>query len=267
MKDKNIQQLIDRYLAGETSNEEERRLALALHEVHASRGKLPEDWRAVQLMLGELTLGEALYDEILARRSSSRSAHRHSKPNIYAASTGSKNHRLRVWHWAAAAVIVLAVGIGIALYQMETPQRTVTSVSTTSGTSEYHQWYKQVPPVVQAHAASNINKVEQSHQPTRTVASANTNRHKRKSVQPKITPSGTDLPSPIQEERAEEPLLAAAEAGQQTEIDQYQSLSHDDDPYAAIEAEMREIRSRGERLQRMLDEIINDKTMLANHLN
>ena len=75
------------------------------------------------------------------------------------------------------------------------------------------------------------------------------------------------MTSPTLEERTEEPLLAAAEAEQQTENVQYPSLSHDDDPYAAIEAEMREIRSRGERLQRMLDEIINNKPMLANHLN
>ena len=83
MKDKDIQQLIDRYLAGETSNEEERRLALALHETQTSRGMLPEDWRAVLLMLGELTLGEALYDDIMARRSNTCSSKSPSKPVIH----------------------------------------------------------------------------------------------------------------------------------------------------------------------------------------
>ena len=74
MKDKDIQQLTDRYLAGETSNEEERRLALALHEIQTSRGELPEDWRAVQLMLGELTAGEAEYDAIMVKRKAKPSA-------------------------------------------------------------------------------------------------------------------------------------------------------------------------------------------------
>lgn len=61
MTDKDIQQLIDRYLEGETSPAEERHLALALNQ----REKLSDDWQAIRLMLGELTLGEAEYDSIL----------------------------------------------------------------------------------------------------------------------------------------------------------------------------------------------------------
>lgn len=60
------------------------------------------------------------------------------------------------------------------------------------------------------------------------------------------------MPSSPQEERAEEPLLATAEAGQQPENVQYQSLTYTDDPYAALEAEMRDIRSRGERVEAMI---------------
>ena len=55
MTNKQIQNLIDKYLAGETSPAEERQLTLALHQ----RQELPEEWQAVSLMLGELTLGEA----------------------------------------------------------------------------------------------------------------------------------------------------------------------------------------------------------------
>ena len=70
MTNKDIQQLIDKYLAGETSPAEERQLALALQQ----RQDLPEDWQAVSMMLGELTLGEAEYDAIMAQRKQKSSA-------------------------------------------------------------------------------------------------------------------------------------------------------------------------------------------------
>ena len=70
MTDKDIQRLTDRYLAGETTPAEERRLALALRQ----RGKLSEEWQAVSLMLGELAAGEAEYDAIMAGRRARPSA-------------------------------------------------------------------------------------------------------------------------------------------------------------------------------------------------
>ena len=70
MTDKDIQRLTDRYLAGETTPAEERRLALALRQ----RGELSEEWQAVSLMLGELTAGEAEYDAIMAGRRARPSA-------------------------------------------------------------------------------------------------------------------------------------------------------------------------------------------------
>ena len=70
MTNKDIQNLIDKYLAGETSPAEERQLALALQQ----RQDLPEDWQAVSMMLGELTLGEAEYDAIMAQRKQKSSA-------------------------------------------------------------------------------------------------------------------------------------------------------------------------------------------------
>ena len=70
MTNKNIQKLIDKYLAGETSPAEEQRLALALSQ----HQDLPEEWESVRLMLGELTLGEAEYDAIMAQRNTRPSA-------------------------------------------------------------------------------------------------------------------------------------------------------------------------------------------------
>ena len=64
MKDKDIEQLINKYLEGETSPEEEQELALELQ-----RPDIPQEWKAIRLMLGELTLGEAEYDTIVAKKS------------------------------------------------------------------------------------------------------------------------------------------------------------------------------------------------------
>ena len=63
MTNKEIQQLINKYLEGETSPEEERLLALALQG-----DDMPEEWQAIRLMLGELTMGEAEYDAIMEQR-------------------------------------------------------------------------------------------------------------------------------------------------------------------------------------------------------
>ena len=70
MTNKDIQKLIDKYLAGETSPAEEQRLALALSQ----HQDLSEEWESVRLMLGELTLGEAEYDAIMAQRNTRPSA-------------------------------------------------------------------------------------------------------------------------------------------------------------------------------------------------
>ena len=63
MTNKEIQQLINRYLEGDTSPKEERQLALELQG-----DDLPEEWQAIRMMLGELTMGEAEYDAIMEQR-------------------------------------------------------------------------------------------------------------------------------------------------------------------------------------------------------
>jgi len=69
MTNKEIQQLINKYLEGETSLEEERQLALELQG-----DDLPEEWQAIRMMLGELTMGEAEYDAIMEQRKEKPSA-------------------------------------------------------------------------------------------------------------------------------------------------------------------------------------------------
>ena len=70
MTNKDIQKLIDNYLAGETSPAEEQMLALELSQ----RQEMPEEWQAVRLMLGKLAIGEAEYDAIIKQRNHKPSA-------------------------------------------------------------------------------------------------------------------------------------------------------------------------------------------------
>ncbi len=60
MTNKDIQILIDKYLEGMTAPEEELSLARELQ-----RQDIPEEWKAIRLMLGDLALGEAEYDAII----------------------------------------------------------------------------------------------------------------------------------------------------------------------------------------------------------
>ena len=61
---KDTEILIQKYLNGETTAEEERLLALEV-----SRNDAPDDWKVIAEMLGELTVDEALFDQMMAERS------------------------------------------------------------------------------------------------------------------------------------------------------------------------------------------------------
>ena len=65
MNKNEIQRLIDRYLNGVTTPEEEQQLARAL-----LGGNIPEEWKVVRIMLGELAMGEAEYDADMAKKAS-----------------------------------------------------------------------------------------------------------------------------------------------------------------------------------------------------
>ncbi len=63
MTTKETNQLIDKYLEGRTTPEEECRLALGV-----SRDDAPQEWLIIREMLGELTLGEAIYNKEMKSR-------------------------------------------------------------------------------------------------------------------------------------------------------------------------------------------------------
>lgn len=65
MNKNEIQRLIDRYLNGVTTPEEEQQLARAL-----LCDDIPDEWKVVRIMLGELAMGEAEYDADMAKKAS-----------------------------------------------------------------------------------------------------------------------------------------------------------------------------------------------------
>ena len=92
MTNQETQQLIDRYLQGITTPDEERQLAREL-----LRPDTPSEWQAIRLMLGELAMDEAAYDAIMERR----------QP---AAKVAGLRRR---WWWVAAACLVAVLSLHI----------------------------------------------------------------------------------------------------------------------------------------------------------
>ena len=106
MKDKDIQQLIDKYLEGETSPAEESLLARALYRHEQKGGEMPEEWQTIRLMLGEWAMGEAAYDEMMSER----------QQNSQRITPLGTQHGGRLWRkLAVAASLLLLFGIGASL--------------------------------------------------------------------------------------------------------------------------------------------------------
>ena len=81
MTNKDTEILIQKYLNGETTAEEERLLALEV-----TRENVPYDWKVIAEMLGELTVDEALFNQMMAERS-------------------RKSRIVKLWPWVAAACV------------------------------------------------------------------------------------------------------------------------------------------------------------------
>ena len=89
MNKNEVNKLIDKYLEGATTPEEELRLS---REVN--RHDAPVEWEAIRAMLGQLALDEAEYDEEMARRR-------------------NRSMWTRRIGWAIAASIIVVAGIGL----------------------------------------------------------------------------------------------------------------------------------------------------------
>ena len=164
MTDNDIQQLIDRYLGGSTSVEEERQLAREL-----LREDIPADWQAVRLMQGELAMGEAEYDDIMARRQT-------QKPPVI---------RMSPRWMAAAACLLLLIGIGAMVWmnkdgetpseplvaKMETPAAKVEMPTTEGAETKVEKASAEEPSAAtveaakEQHTAENLLRTAQAAKP------------------------------------------------------------------------------------------------------
>ena len=124
MTQQEVNQLIEKYMEGKTSLEEERQLTLEVNRPDA-----PAEWKIVAEMLGELTWGEALYDQEMKERKSVRL------------------HRYIGWSVAACLTLWFVLG----KFSTPTPQQDMTPQIAQQSTQMVKPEVpeeKEVPPVV-----------------------------------------------------------------------------------------------------------------------
>ena len=103
MKYNETEILIQKYLNGETTAEEERMLALEV-----SREDAPEDWKIIAGMLGELTIDEALFNQMMAERS-------------------HKSRIVKLWPWVAAACVAALLIVFLSPPRKDAPSKPQTA--------------------------------------------------------------------------------------------------------------------------------------------
>lgn len=146
--------LIQKYLNGETTAEEERLLALEV-----SRKDAPDDWKVIAEMLGELTVDEALFDQIMAERK--------QKPRF-----------IRLWPWMAAACVaaLLIVFLG--------PPREETSTQPQVAKVEPKKIETEVKPVDPVPVSAEKEDATESI-PAKRIVTKVVAKHHRENVMPK----------------------------------------------------------------------------------
>lgn len=176
MTTKAVNKLIDKYLEGMTSPDEERRLALEVNRPDA-----PAEWKVVSEMLGDLTLGEALYEDTLARR-------RHRRATLY---TG----------WAAAACIAFMLVMGY-VEQQKLQRKEAVELAQSAPTD--------APTVVEVTPA----EVQHEPEPTAVEAVAYTPKVKKRKPVPAepVSPVVVEEGEEVMEEPPVQPTMQVSEA-------------------------------------------------------
>ena len=220
--------LIQKYLNGETTAEEERLLALEV-----SREDAPADWKIIAEMLGELTIDEALFDQIMAERK--------PKPRL-----------MRFWPWVAAACVaaLLVVFLG--------PPREDTVSKPQIAKVEPKKDVATEPKAVEPKEISNS---EASAQPLPTHKTKHKSRVSKKAEEEQQVSEPQDQPEetiePIAEpENTTNEIVQAEEIPQPDPIDEFRRDFH---------KKSANIRERGMRVMRrvaMLTEKANNKYVI-----
>lgn len=227
MTDKEIQQLIDSYLEGTTSPEEERLLA---HEL--LRHDIPEEWKAVRLMLGELAMGEAEYDNIMANRQKK--------------ATVITLHRRWI---AAAASLLLIIGIGATLWW--TANDNVTTVEALVAQVDSVKVSQQ--PIIEEMKKEPVEMKKKAE----TVDSAKIIKEQyRMPRSPKHYMAKAEMPEPEYIDKEEQEESAEEEEMRRVELEMKAQMQ------GSLQADFmemtNEIRQRGERVSQRVEMALND---------
>lgn len=186
MNKNEIQRLIDHYLEGTTTSEEEKTLAREL-----LRDDIPDDWKVVRLMLGELAMTEAEYDADVAEQPSCR------KPIIWPVYA----------KWLVAASVALFIGLFCFTHiarkeesviaeakKDHAVEQNVVSYDTVSKAPANHQQTKKTDKKVET---SLDHKANHPNQLSKNTSENTSNKIQVKSVQdsPQPTSDNTELPN------------------------------------------------------------------------
>jgi hypothetical protein len=215
MKQEDIQKLIDRYLEGTTTPDEERQLAREL--LHLGKDA-PEEWQAIRLMLGELAMGEAEYDALMESRREAAAESLCQEGNKRAAIVS-----MRRWI-AAAACLLLVVGIGIKVLNTEEHQQqpltaqTVEKAKTETEKSEAQQSEAQKPEVQESATAKpqtaspqqEVQEGKAQPQKAKKAVPASPKSSQPKDTLPKESPTQKTKPVPLMQTKKDPNLHYAA---------------------------------------------------------
>ena len=208
------EQLIQKYLNGETTAEEERLLALEV-----SREDAPDDWKIIAGMLGELTVDEALFDQEMASR--------RQKPRI-----------MKLWPWVAAACVAALLIVFL------TPPRD--DVSPQPPTAQTPVKQPQVRPEVKEEPqtkVAEVNRVEQKVEEPQITDKNPLLSHKA-NHRPKVSKRVAKAPQAPKTEQVAKP-----ENSEQTltKVEESDIIPYDD-PMTQFAEQAKALRERGNRV-------------------
>ena len=187
MTNQETQQLIDRYLQGITTPDEERQLAREL-----LRPDTPSEWQAIRLMLGELAMDEAAYDAIMERRQPAAKV------------VGLR----RRWWWVAAACLVAVLSLHI-IYNNKQEKQELPMLAQQLPTLQGDHEQQQLPSLQGDHEQTQLPSLQGEGLGVGSVTKT-TDDHRRKTETPPPTPplEGRGEAAPKAEPEAK-PIYAA----------------------------------------------------------